>query len=206
MAIEVDGLIPLPESSFQRAIDVLTRAYWNYELIVYVFPDEKDRRELLPASFAHTLKRGTLRGSVLTTSPNVEGMAVWTRSDATAGEQASALEDEWTRLVQRLSEDQAKRYLKFAEFCKNGRERLAPKPYMYLSALAVDPEKQGQGYCSKTLRPVFEYLDRIGLPCYLETQHEGNVPIYEHFGFEVLAESTLPGSDLRHWDMVRMPR
>ncbi len=204
--IEVDGLIPLPEPSFQKAVDVLTRAFWEYELTVYAFPDEIRRQEIVPSYLAHALRRGMIFGSVLTTSPDVEGLAIWTRSDSSSGEQPLALQEEWRNLSQRFREDEMSRILNFRSFCKSNRDRLAPKQYMYLSSLAVDPEKQGHGYCSKTVRPVFEYLDRIGLPCYLETQCRENVSVYEHYGFEVLSESTIPNSDVKHWDMVRMPR
>jgi hypothetical protein len=30
-----------------------------------------------------------------------------------------------------------------------------------------------------------------------------NVPLYEHFGFAVAGEGTIPGSDVRTWSMSR---
>jgi hypothetical protein len=49
-------------------------------------------------------------------------------------------------------------------------------------------------------------LERIqgeGLPCFLETQNEENVSLYEHFGFEVIYKETFPETELPNWGMVR---
>lgn len=54
------------------------------------------------------------------------------------------------------------------------------------------------------LRPVFDYLDRQGLPCYLDTHNPANLPFYEHYGFKVVEEGRLPGTDRPHWAMLRM--
>ncbi len=206
MVIEADGLIPLPESSFKRAVDILTRAFWDYELQVYMFPDESKRRKFQPLFIEYALNHGRLYGDVLTTSPNVEGIAVWTHSDSEGHGLLSAFRGGGFKMLVRFGIKQIKKMLRFKEFADSLREKYAPKPHMHVTSIAVDPEKQGQGYCSKTLRPVFEYLDKIRLPCYLETQNERNVSIYEHYGFEIVSETAVPDADMTHWGMVRPPR
>ena len=49
-------------------------------------------------------------------------------------------------------------------------------------------------------------IDEAGLPCYLETLEEQNVPLYEHFGFAVAEESTIPETELTNWAMLREAR
>ena len=34
--------------------------------------------------------------------------------------------------------------------------------------------------------------------CYLETNADKNVPIYEHFGFKVVEKTVVPGSNVKH--------
>jgi hypothetical protein len=46
-------------------------------------------------------------------------------------------------------------------------------------------------------------MDAAGLPIYLETAEPQNVGLYEHFGFAVVHESTIPGSRLTNWAMLR---
>ena len=50
---------------------------------------------------------------------------------------------------------------------------------------------------------MFARIDREHLSCYLETLTEKNVPIYQHFGFKVAEESTIPSTDITIWAMLR---
>jgi RimJ/RimL family protein N-acetyltransferase len=48
-------------------------------------------------------------------------------------------------------------------------------PHWYLMAVGVAPEVQGQGYCSKLLKPVLDICDRTQTPAYLEnSNHKSN--------------------------------
>jgi hypothetical protein len=46
-------------------------------------------------------------------------------------------------------------------------------------------------------------IDEEGLPCYLETMDPNDVPLYKHFGFKVVDESTVPATSLTNWAMLR---
>jgi hypothetical protein len=48
-------------------------------------------------------------------------------------------------------------------------------------------------------------LDAKNLPCYLNTQNEKNVSLYEHFGLRVIDQVTFPGSGILHTAMQRDP-
>jgi hypothetical protein len=50
---------------------------------------------------------------------------------------------------------------------------------------------------------MFARIDREGLPCYLETENEKNLPMYQRYGFRVLEESQLPGTETASWAMLR---
>jgi len=82
-------------------------------------------------------------------------------------------------------------------------KRAAPFRHMYLQLLAVDPVHQGEGLSGRLLRPMFQRIDREGLPCFLETQAEKNVAIYRHFGFRVVEAGIVPGSNVHSWAMLR---
>ncbi|MFH1626439.1 MAG: GNAT family N-acetyltransferase, partial [Pseudomonadota bacterium] len=75
--------------------------------------------------------------------------------------------------------------------------------HWYLWIVGVEPQSQGKGYASKLLRPMLTRIDKDGLPCYLETLDERNVPIYEHLGFKVVDESTVPNTSITNWAMLR---
>jgi ribosomal protein S18 acetylase RimI-like enzyme len=57
------------------------------------------------------------------------------------------------------------------------------QPHYYLQTLAVDPAHQGRGYGSALLATMLERCDAEGVPAYLETQRESNIPFYRRFGF-----------------------
>ena len=83
------------------------------------------------------------------------------------------------------------------------RHRLVPRPHFYLSALGVDPHRQGGGIGTLLMRPILERCDRESIPAYLETAVARNVLLYERLGFRVVEEMDLPRSDVHGWLMLR---
>ena len=79
----------------------------------------------------------------------------------------------------------------------------APGPHFYLSALGVEPARQGEGIGSALMRPVLEMATSTRLPAYLETATGRNVLLYERAGFAVVEELTIPGTDIHGWLMLR---
>jgi len=73
-------------------------------------------------------------------------------------------------------------------------EKRHPKePHWYLQVIGTDPDKQGMGFGSVAMRRRLAIADASGLPCYLESSKEKNLPIYASFGFEVTDEIKLIG-------------
>ena len=80
------------------------------------------------------------------------------------------------------------------------------EPHWYLGFLGTDPDHQGKGLGSAVLRPVLEGCDRDGIPAYLESSKESNVPFYERHGFAVTDTIDLAkGKGPRIWLMWREP-
>jgi len=66
-------------------------------------------------------------------------------------------------------------------------------PHWYLGMLAVDPQFAGKGWGRAAMRAGLERAARDGLPAYLETSNPRNVDIYRGAGWQVVAETSLPG-------------
>jgi GNAT superfamily N-acetyltransferase len=79
------------------------------------------------------------------------------------------------------------------------------EPHWYLSILGTDPDFQGKGLGGAVLAPVLARCDRDGLPAYLESSNEANVPFYERQGFEVTGTHDFPGGPRLH-EMWRASR
>ncbi len=78
-------------------------------------------------------------------------------------------------------------------------------PHWYLFVLGTEPDQQGRGVGTALMRPVLERCDREGIPAYLESSKERNLPLYERNGFRVTEEFVVPGGP-RLWLMWREPQ
>ncbi len=206
MVTTLEGLLPLSKSSFQKSIDVLTRAFWDDPLNAHFFPDETQRQRLVPLFFEYRLKQGRRYGEVFTTSEEVEGIAIWIPSNTIDSTLWREFRSGGFKLLRIFGLSLINRMTKVGEFSSTRRAKYAITPYLHLGSFAVDPEMHGQGFASKLIRPMLAHLDESKMHCYLEAQSESNVSLYEHYGFEVLAEGVVPNTDIPHWDMMRSPQ
>ena len=74
-----------------------------------------------------------------------------------------------------------------------------------MGPLGVEPSEQGKGIGGALMQPILRRAGAEGLPCYLETQNERNLPFYERDGFEEVRDGEVPKRGLRVWAMVRDP-
>ncbi len=86
-------------------------------------------------------------------------------------------------------------------------EKVHPKEpeHWYLAVLGTDPDHQGKGVGSVLLAPVLERCDTEGVPAYLESSKEANVPFYARHGFELRDPIVVPDGPTIH-PMWREPR
>ena len=77
--------------------------------------------------------------------------------------------------------------------------------HWYLGYLGVVQGSQGQGIGSAMLREVLTGADTEGVPAYLESSNERNVPLYERHGFKVTTSYPALGKGPTIWRMWRDP-
>jgi GNAT superfamily N-acetyltransferase len=76
------------------------------------------------------------------------------------------------------------------------------EPHFFVHTLGVGPRHQRRGAGGALLQPLIGEAERLELPVHLTTSAPENLPYYRRFGFEVVAESSLPrGVPL--WSMIR---
>ena len=202
MNFGLNNLVRLRKRDIKAAAETLAKAFQDYPLSLYFIPDELERRKKQPAMFSTLIKNGLKYGEVYATSSKMEGVAVWFPSD-------SRHNTRWNNFVSGrffmpfiVGTATVKRQKAFGEYAGAVRKRVAPFPHWYLQLLAVDPEYQGQGFSSRLVKPMFSRADKEGLSCFLETQAERNVALYEHLGFRVVEEGIIPGSGEKSWAML----
>ena len=96
-----------------------------------------------------------------------------------------------------------KRIMHYEDYSASVRLKATGNSEWYLYNLVVRPEAQGQHLAGKLLRPMLEYCAQNGRQAYLETHSEKNVDIYRHFGFEVVSNDPIPGTEVTHWGMLK---
>jgi len=179
----------------------LATTFWDDPVATHIFPDDGRREAALRVFFGTQMRADYLPfGGCYTTDEHV-GSAVW----APAGKPLQTglrgiltmlpvLPYVATNLVTTL------RLL-------NAVESLHPhEPHWYLATLGTAPERQRRGLGGALMRPVLEHCDAEGLPCYLESSKESNVPFYRRHGFEVVKEVPLGRGGPTIWTMWRHPR
>lgn len=85
-------------------------------------------------------------------------------------------------------------------------KQYASEPHFYLDNLGVLPTARGKGVSSKLIRPVLEMADSQQMIAYTDTVTRSNVALYEHFGFQCVAEAPIPGTNVTVWALRRSPK
>lgn len=78
---------------------------------------------------------------------------------------------------------------------------LGQEPQWYLHLVAVQPQFLNQGYASRLIKPMLARAENEKLPCTLITQTLDNVRKYEHWGFKMVKEMSVPYSEEKFYSM-----
>jgi GNAT superfamily N-acetyltransferase len=202
---DLPGLLKLNRKLAEPAIKMLTRAFWNYPILTYYFPEESLRRSISESMLAFPIYTCLRYGEIYATSQQLEGAAVWTLSEKYPVSLWGILRTVPLRYIFSMTRSGMARMQTVDRFLNDIHKRLVPYSHMYLEILGVDPKYQKQGFSSKLMKPMVQRLDRQELPCFLETQDPQDVPIYQHFGFEIIDQSAIPESPLTSWALLRKP-
>jgi GNAT superfamily N-acetyltransferase len=154
-----------------------------------MLPAEGSRHRRLRRFFVTELHHESLRHGaveVACVDGRVAGAAVWfPPSPKPLGTEASALPGYLRAFGRRLAV-----VSQFQSVAVSARPR--EEPHWYLSIIGVDPVRQGYGVGAALLRSRLRRCDEDGQAAYLESSNLDNVPLYQHFGFQVTGALGLP--------------
>ncbi|TRO46654.1 GNAT family N-acetyltransferase [Candidatus Bathyarchaeota archaeon] len=202
---ELKDLVRLTKLQSKPAGETLARAFQDDSLFVYLIPDVVERKTLLPILFEIMVRYGIRYGEVYATSPLMEGVACWLSPGKTEMILRRIINVAGFSLIYYYIKfgDVLSRFFSYNEYAAVLHHRYANVPHWYLSPIGVDPKFQGKGYGSSLLGSMLFRIDQEHLPCFVETQSQSNVSLYEHFGFHVVEKGVIPGTTLSHWAMLR---
>ena len=196
----------LAPTQVEAATAVLTRAFFDDPLMMYLAPNDDRRASFLTWSFAQFLRYGLRYGHVDTTAGSVEGAALWLPPENTILTFPRLLRMGMILTPVKLGLSGFRRFLNAVNHLEPLHKRDVPPEHWYLFILGVDPPHQGQGVGGTLIAPTLAQADADGLPCYLETMKERNVPFYQKHGFAVAVEGDLPKGGPHFWTMRREAR
>ena len=182
---------------------VLGRAFTEYEMLRYYFQDEAERHAVAVTFGFIALSVCLKYGEAYASSAKMEGVAAWLPPGKAPFGVWQILRSVPLSVLFRFGRQGASRMQAYGRYIDNMHRKLVPYPHWYLQIIGVDPAYQGQGFSSRLVRPVLERIDRERMPCFLETNTEKNVAIYRRFGFEVVSEDKVPGTELMSFAMLR---
>jgi ribosomal protein S18 acetylase RimI-like enzyme len=198
-----ENLLKLKKDQIKPASKMLARAFRDEPMNRYAFPELGGSDPRVPYGYEFLLRLGTKYGHTYTTSPALEGVAVWMRI-------TTPYMSIWRMLFSgalvsgmKIGLEAGQRMQEISRHLDKRHEEMIHELHWYLQLIGVDPEHQGKGFASRLIRGMLARIDGEGLPCYLETELEENVPIYQHFGFQVLEEYYFPDTPLKMWLMLR---
>ncbi|MCU0652187.1 MAG: GNAT family N-acetyltransferase [Candidatus Omnitrophica bacterium] len=196
-------LIRLEEKHIEAAAGVFSRAFHNEPLKVLLFPDGKKRDEAGFHFFKFMLRYVILYGEAYAASENMEGAAMWLPSEyaiMTPELMAKAGVEELNVVMGKEFLAKVKPVYDFVEYRHT---QNAPFPHWYLAFIGVDPDFQGKGFAGKLIKPMLSRIEAENLPCYLETQIEKNVSIYQHYGFKLIEKFFVPNTEMYFYTMLK---
>lgn len=195
--------IPLAEQHCQQAAHVLARAFHQDPMMRLVVPNDAKRARLLPSFFGIAVRYCLSYGEGYV-MPGLEGAACWLRPGDTMPGLVRLVRIGIRSAPLGIGLPGLRRYMDVARFAEEVHARCVPAKHWYLWCIGVDPARQGQGLGGRLMQPVLAKASAAGLPCYLETMNEANLPFYEKHGFRVANEGVVPGHGLRAWAMLRI--
>jgi len=201
---DLKNLILVGKSDVKPAARVLSRAFQDSPIFVHLLPDPLERKNKLHYLFEIVVRDAIRHGEVYATSQNLEGIAVWIPSEK--GESMSPgrmIRSGALSLLFRFSRDFSSRQGPVTATIDSAHKRHAPFRHWFLQAIGADPAYQGKGYAGRLLKPMLARIDRENMPCYLDTEEERNVLIYQHYNFKVLEEAEIPGTGIILRAMLR---
>ena len=192
--------VPVTSELVRGAAQAAAAGFFDNEIWAWILRRDWQRRRVLPRHYRAMISRVYMPRDAAWTTPDTLGAALWFPPGAmrlSGGEQfaeVASLLPEGLDCFRR-----AKRWEGLISANHPSR------PHWYLQTLSVAPEAQRSGVGTALIAPGLERADAAGMPAYLETQREANVPYYRRFGFELTRKVSLHDSP-PVWLMWREPQ
>ena len=142
-------------------------------------------------------------GNVYATSENLEGIIAFTPDKYANSTTWNIIRTGAIVPAIKLGKKYGKFMREMGKIIEEDKKNLNIGPYLYLYIIGVSQESQGKGFGGKMLRAIIEKSENEGKSIFLETGIEKILPLYKHFGFEIIKKFNVPKLNVPMWEMVR---
>jgi len=181
------------------AVDTLVRAFAEDPMIRFLAPDDAACARVAAAFFGCLFDLRVDGGGEVRVTDDVSAASLWNPPGGNR-HGSEHVEAVWSKHV--LPQLDAEERERMDEFDVALSSIHPEEPHWYLGVVGVHPDRQGEGLGSAVIRAILDDPMAVGTPAYLVTATERNVPVYEHLGFAVCAETDLPNGP-HLWGMWR---
>ncbi len=198
-------LYKLTSDDVKKACMVAGEAFQDDPIMIFVYPDEKERKQKAKYGFYMIYRYGMKFGLSYATSDNLEGITIWLPPD-------KVYPSTWTMMRMGgfyamrkvgLKLKVMRRSMSVFKYEEERHRYHAPFDHWYFQNIAVKPEEQGKGYGGLLISTMLKTVEGDGLPIYVETNTEKSVSIYQKYGFEILEHVIIPETPIPLWCMLR---
>lgn len=202
--IKDSGLYLVKNSDIDRLAKVAADAYKDYPLHTWFCNGEYDEKAsylVMKISLKTMLKDAVIYAD----SEEINGFAVWLPLNFTGTKTLPFIFNGGLKLIFHCGFKIIDKLQTYEEFAMNLKAKSTNNYDWYLYNLSIKKSAQGKGIASKLLKPMLEFCDNEQMVCYLETNKESNVSLYNHYNFDLLETLEVPKSKVNHYVMVRKP-
>ena len=199
--LEDKGLYIAKQSDFDLLSSLAGKAFTDYPLDVYLFGgkyDEEALKQVIKANLYSMFDEGIIYAN----NKEIDGFAVLMPPGYTGTKSLPFLWNGGFWLLFSKGISCLNRMNNFESFAMELKKKYTNNEDWYLYLLCVNKKSQGKKISSKLMKPILDYFKLNKKMCYLETNSDSNVPIYEHFGFKVMEKTIVPNSNVVHYSML----
>lgn len=198
-SIKMRDLYEMQRKDIDSFSEILAKGFEGYSLFEY-FCDNKYDFNKMKLFWSVALAASYKKAYSISDSEKLKGVAVFFPPEYRDIGIFSYLMAGGYKLFGKLN---VVKMLKFDSFAAKIKRKYSDKNTWYIYSFAVLKDSRGKGIGSKLLKTMLEHFDNEKQNCYLETLKAENIVIYQHYGFKLMEEVKVPGSDMTLYAMLR---
>lgn len=187
-----------------RSLDSVALAYEDYSMFNYIVNDKSQA-----GSIKQIIQSSIMASKVdyigLTFGENNAAVAIFIKPNYKGTPALPFLFKGGLKLIFKHSLGIVFRLLNYENYAMKVKEKYSDDNCWYLYSLTVHPDYQHKGFASKVMQPMLDFFDATEQSCYLETNKDSNIVMYEHFGFKLMEKGVIPNTNVVHYAMRREP-